>query len=130
MVTVPAANSSSPTITAAGGGDGRQRRLLFGRAHQESGLRVADEIFHLGGRIGGIERQKGGSGAQRRQIEHDGVDALLDLRRHSIIGPHTERLQGIGAARGVRHELLIAEGAAGRVAGKRCRRKTVSQRSE
>ena len=55
-------------------------------ADREGRLRVAQEIFELGERVGGVERQQGRAGPQARERQHDDVGRLVDLRRHAVAG--------------------------------------------
>ena len=79
-------------------GDGGQGALFLRRADDDARLGVADEVFELGERVAGVERQVGCAGAQAGEIEHDGVGGFLDLHRHAVAGHHAAFHERIGDA--------------------------------
>ena len=79
---------ATPRLSAAGRpsflassrvGDSRS-----GRQRVKRGLGVAEEIFELGERIGGVQRQQRRPRPQAGEHQHDRVGRLVDLRRHPV----------------------------------------------
>ena len=68
----------------------------LGPAHRQRRLRIAQEIFELGQRIGGVQRQQRSAGAQARKREHDRVGRFVDLRRDPVARLDAERDEGVG----------------------------------
>ena len=56
---------------------------IAGRADDDGGLGIADEVLDLGLLVGGIERQKDETGTQRRQVQQQGFNGLFDLYRNA-----------------------------------------------
>jgi len=83
-------------------GDRGSRELFFppGIADEDSRLGVGQEIFDLGRRIGGVERQEGRAGARAAEIEQHGLKRFLDLHGDAVARLHAERDQRAGHARG------------------------------
>jgi hypothetical protein len=55
-----------------------------------------EEILHLCSRVGGVERQKHGTGAHRGEVQGNGLHRLGHLYRHPIAGFDALRLQQAG----------------------------------
>ena len=53
-------------------------------ADRQRGAGVGEEIFELGERVGGVERQQRGARLQAGEREHDHVGRLVDLHRDAI----------------------------------------------
>ena len=80
-----------------------------GPAEDERGLGVAEEIFELGQRIGGVQRQQDRAGAKAGQRDHNHVGRFLDLRRDAVAGPDPERGQRMSRLRRAREKLAIGQ---------------------
>ena len=89
-------------------GDLRHPAEIPARAHHDAGLGVADEIFDLGGLVGGIQRQVDVAGAQHREVEQQRLDRLLGLHRHARARRQPERIEQVGDHR--RGALDVAPG--------------------
>jgi len=108
-------------METAGGaviGQGQDRRRLIGpvqglfglgRADQQAGTAIGDEIADLGGGIGGVQRQVDDPGLNRAGIKRQGGGRFADLDRHPVAGPQPRRAHRIGDARGQAQEPSIAD---------------------
>jgi hypothetical protein len=72
-----------------------QPKFLPG-AHHHRGLGVADEVLHLAGLVGHVQRQIDVAGAQHRQVEHQRFDALFGLRRNAAFGRQVQAVDQVG----------------------------------
>ena len=81
----------------------------IGPAERQRGLGVAEEIFELGERIGGVQRQKHGAGAKAGERDHDRVGGFLDLRRDPVAGPDPELNQRMGRPRRPLEQFAIGQ---------------------
>ena len=79
-------------------GDGGQGGLFLRRADDDARLGVANEVFELGERVAGVERQVGRAGAQAGEIEQDGVGGFLDLHGDAVAGLDAAGDERIGDA--------------------------------
>ena len=99
------------------------RRERSRAADGERGRRIVEEIFELGERIGGVERQQRRARLQAGEQQHDGVGRFVDLRGDTVarldaeIDQRARRLSGAGEelavgqrqpARRVERQLLAA----------------------
>ena len=97
----PSRSASARTSSSSRGPAERQRRAG-----------VVKEIFELGQRIGGVERQQRRAGAKTGEREHDGFRRFVDLRGDPVAGLDAEIDQRLrGPARGG-EEFAIAQRAA------------------
>ena len=93
----------------------RPNRLQRGRAaDRQRRPGVGEEIFQLGQRVGGIERQQRRAGAKTGEAEHDSVRRLVDLRRHPVARLDAEIDQRLRRPAGAGEQLRIVPGDAAR----------------
>ena len=85
------------------------RELRLGHDN-DGGLGVADEILELGRHVGGVERIVDGAGLERRQIEHDVLDRLLDLHHDAVARLDAELDERVGHAADIVAERLVGDG--------------------
>ncbi len=77
-----------------------------------AGSASAEEIGQLVQRVAGVERQIDGAGPDRRQIEHQVGDRLLDLDGDPVAGPHPAPRQQVGHARRLLDQVTVGPAAA------------------
>ena len=73
--------------------DASQLVQLRGIADEDARFSVAQKILDLGGRIGGVERQEDGAGANAGEIEKDRPGRLFNLDGDAVSGFDAELLQ-------------------------------------
>ena len=77
------------------------------------GTRIAQEILDFGcRRVGGVERQEDPARTHRRQVEHQGLDRLLDLHGDAVASFEPRIDQGGREARRDGVDVGVAVGAA------------------
>ncbi|MNP02054.1 hypothetical protein D3C76_938920 [compost metagenome] len=94
-------------------GDCRQCMQRLGADDKDPWRRIAEEIIELGWRVGRVERQVDRAAAQRAQVQHQRIDAFIDLHCHPVTRQYTEATQGVGKLSGARECLAISEWFAG-----------------
>ncbi len=92
---------------------GRRQPRAGGIADDHARRGVAQEIVDLARRIGGVERQEDGAGAQRAEVEGEGLRRFLDLGGDAVARPHAARAERSGHRRGTGMQLGIGPGRGG-----------------
>ena len=89
--------------------------------HDDHGrLGVADEIFELGGGVGGVERIEDGADLQGGEVQEHVGQRLLGLHQHAVAGLHAQRNQGSSRAADLVQQLGEGQdGPVGRLEGRR-----------
>ncbi len=64
-------------------------------AHHQRRFSIADEVADLRAAVRGVERQENMAGAQRRQVQHHGLDRFLHLHGDARRGGKLQRLEQV-----------------------------------
>ena len=76
--------------------------------HEERRLGVAQEVIHLGGRVGGVQGHVHSACLQAAEIERHRLGGLRRLRHHPVPGRHAKPQQSAGGARRLCLQVRIA----------------------
>ncbi len=86
--------------------------FVLGPADYEAGLGVGQEIFELGQRVGGVERQIHGARAHAGEIKRERLPGFLHLHRDAIARLDAAADQMAGEAAGKRERFAIRDASA------------------
>ena len=82
------------------GGHFGQRRGLGGAGDQQGRTRIADEIVHLGGGIGRVQRQKHQPGLHAGGINRQSIDGFFGLQSDTVAGGQAQTRHCMGHTAG------------------------------